>query len=212
MIAVLGIGSGAYAKPCTMKPETAPTLFGFKLGMTQYAAEKMSGQTAEANGMLFGKPGGGLMSVKPGDMLILINNETLDSKIVDKTVKALSLDFMDGKLFQIWLELNHNSPWVKAPNTAALFQKLFRIPVGAWVDDPVDFGDYSKKAVCDGVSIRVFIYTRKSDMQFTMSETATRSRVDALGEAAAGETRKNLPPGDEVKKPRRVRRSEQKNK
>ena len=170
------------AKPCKLKPEKAPVLFGFKLGMTQAAAEKLSGQKAEENNLNFFLSDGKYARVPTGNTYFIIFNEKQTSKVLDNTVNKMSVSFMDDKLFEISMELNKRSPWVTAPDTAAFFQKKFGIPADAWVQDPEEGGYYSflKNATCSGVSFSVS--AGKSSMKFKMYETAVRARVESAGD------------------------------
>lgn len=179
MIAILGVGSGLYAKPCTLTPAKAPMLFGFKLGMAQAAAEKLSGQTAEENKLNLFLSGGKYASVPTGDKYFMIFNEKQSSKVVDKTVEKLSVSFMNAKLFEISIDLNRNSPWVTAPDTAAFFQQKFGIAADAWVDNPEErsYLTFDKSVTCKGVKIEVS--AGKTFMTFKMYETAVRARLEA---------------------------------
>ena len=179
MIAVLGVGSGLYAKPCTLTPAKAPALFGFKLGMTQAAAEKLSGKKADENNLNLFLSGGKYARVPTGDTYFFIFNEKKDSKVVDNTVNKLSVSFMDAKLFEISMELNKQSPWVTAPDTAAFFQQKFGIPADAWVESPdkQDFETFNKNVTCSGVTIAV--EAGKTFLDLKMYDTAVRARLEA---------------------------------
>lgn len=170
------------AKPCKLKPEKAPVLFGFKLGMTQAAAEKLSGQKAEENNLNFFLSDGKYARVPTGNTYFIIFNEKQTSKVLDNTVNKMSVSFMDDKLFEISMELNKRSPWVTAPDTAAFFQKKFGIPADAWAPDTEEGGYYSflKNVTCNGVSFSVS--AGKSSMKFKMYETAVRARVESAGD------------------------------
>jgi hypothetical protein len=183
LVISLGTATVASAAPCTMTPEKAPTLFGFKLGMTQTAAEKLSGQKADDNGILI-KTSDGWVNADTGDKYIVIFNEDGRSKVLDKTVEKMGLTFMDGKLFEMSPELTSYSPWVKAPDRLAFFQKQFGIPTTAWVDDgePGRYYTLNKKVTCNGIAIA--ITAGKAAMKFKITETAVAARIEQAKEAA----------------------------
>jgi hypothetical protein len=172
--------SSVSATPCTLTPAKAPMLFGFKFDMAQEAAEKRAGEKAEENGVISWTADGKYENPKTGDMYIVLFNKKQDSKILDNTADSMSLDFMDGKLFEMVLDLNYRSLWVKAPDPTAFFQKQFGIPANAWAVDPS--GDFKKKATCSGVTVYFTPY--KGAMKFKISETAVRQRIDAAGKTA----------------------------
>lgn len=182
ILALAGFETAVHAGPCTMTPAKAPALFGFKLGMSQAAAEKMTGQKAKPNSRLF-KVAGKFLTVPRDDMYIVIDNEKQDSKILDKTVESVTLNFIDSKLFSISLRLTQHSPWVTAPDTLAFFQQKFGIPAKAWVENPNGFWDLKKMVICNGVTIRPYLKTNEL-MRFDMVETTVEARVEAATEAA----------------------------
>ena len=184
ILALAGFQTAVHAGPCTMTPAKAPALFGFKLGMSQSAAEKMTGQKAKPGSRLFElERGKKYLTVPRDDMYIVINNEKHESKLLDNTVEDVTLNFFDGKLFAIAFRLNQRSQWVTAPDTLDFFQQKFRIPVNSWVENPNGFWDLKKMVICNGVTIRASAKTNQL-MRFDMVETAVEAGVEAATEAA----------------------------
>jgi len=187
-------GQPRVASPCTMTIAKSPTLFGFKLGMSQAESEKITGRTAKEDYILLKGSGDRFVQYPTGNMSITIFNFEHDSTVVDATAESLSLSFMDGKLFEIFFSLNSTSDWVKATDTAAFFQKKFGIPAGAWFDDPKNREEGERTASCNGVTIDFATLTSTSGtpmMRFTISETTVRARVDAAREAAKEKHNRN---------------------
>lgn len=167
-----------------MTPAKAPALFGFKLGMSQAEAERVTGQKAKPNSRLLEVDRGKkYLTVPRDDLFIVVDNEEYDSELLDNTVEDVTLNFIDGKLFAIALRLNKRSQWVTAPDMLALFQQKLRIPVEAWVENPKGFWNLKKMVTCNGVTIRASVKTNEL-MRFDMVETAVEARVEAATEAA----------------------------
>ncbi len=184
ILALAGFETAVHAGPCTMTPAKAPALFGFKLGMSQAEAERVTGQKAKPNSRLLEVDRGKkYLTVPRDDLFIVVDNEEYDSELLDNTVEDVTLNFIDGKLFAIALRLNKRSQWVTAPDTLALFQQKLRIPVEAWVENPKGFWNLKKMVTCNGVTIRASVKTNEL-MRFDMVETAVEARVEAATEAA----------------------------
>lgn len=177
---------------CTLSSNKAPKLLGFKLGMTQAAAEKMLGVSAEAN-IYHGGGGGGRRnknvvrkSYDIGEKYIFIENKNQDAKGLDASVDKLNLLFFDGQLFKIALTGNDKTEWIKAADVPAYFQKTYGIPATAWTTDREQIvGTEKQSAECNGVS---FHYERFKDVSTTFSilNTDTKKLIEkALADAEA---------------------------
>jgi hypothetical protein len=183
MMAVLAAEGLGQAGVCTLTPETAPALFGFKLGMLQATVEKMVGEKAESSTVRVQQDDGKYLGAKTDEMSMFVSNKNHDSLVIDNNITQLSINFIDGKLFKIEMYFSPTSEWVKAVDPMAFFQKKFGIPADAWEhagDAPG--GGVWKTAVCNGVRLH-FRARTTSYMRFFMVDTEAEKRVKAAQEA-----------------------------